>query len=534
MFKNDKYQTLTMQEDATARPIGLDRRNFIKGMFIAGAATAGVAALSGCTEKRADADMTSNVDNITWDEECEVLVVGSGYAASAAAYEAAKAGAQVKMIEKNGSMAGGNSAIADGDFAVCRSAGQIALGIEDSVEQYVNDMLVAGLNLNDVEKCRVLAEKSNETWEWTQNELGVEWEKNADGIVEPIPYGGHSVMRTLHPAKNGGGSIVSALRDKLGGLGVSVEKSRMLTALIKDANGRVIGAEVHDDAIDNDINTGKPKFIKASKAVVLGTGGYGNDLAWRMEHVPYLDETVDCTNQPGATSEALQAAMKIGAMAVHLDWIQLGPWCSPDEPGYGAGPSFIDANAGYSPSIDPQSGKRVVNELTDRKQYSEAILANGMPLLQIVDKRNIPDWASEFAQKAIDANITWEFDDFDAIAAHFNMPADAFKAEMARYNGFIANKSDADFNKTFPASAVPIEQPPFLVTRVWPKVHHTMGGLKTDIDGQVLGVDLKKIPGLYAAGEATGGVHGACRLGSCATAESLVFGRIAGQNAAAQ
>jgi flavocytochrome c len=467
---------------------------------------------------------------VSWDEETDVLIVGSGYAALAAACEAKAAGVEVKVIEKMPFL-GGNSSTADGDFAVCGSEGQEALGIKDSVEQYVTDMLTAGLNLNDVEKCRVLAERSNETWLWTRDDLGVEWQANADGIVEPIPYGGHSVLRTLHPVGLGG-SIVAALRAKLSSLGVEGETGRMLTALISDGSGRIVGAEVHDGAVDNDTGTGRAVNIRARRAVVLGTGGFGRDLAWRMQHVPYLDNSVDCTNQPGATSEALQAAMAAGGLAVHLDWIQLGPWCSPDEEGYGAGPSFIDSGAPYSPSIAPQTGRRIVNELTDRRQYSEAILANGQPLIQVGDKRNIPDWALGFYDKAIEAGITWEFDTLEAIAAHFEMPVDAFMAEVERYNGFVRDGADADFGKAIPKGALPIEQPPFFATRVWPKVHHTMGGIKTDTDGAVLGVDLKPIPGLYAAGEVTGGVHGACRLGSCATAESLVFGRIAGQSAA--
>ena len=114
-------------------------------------------------------------DEVAFDEECDVLVVGSGYSGLAAAYEAKAAGADVKVVEKL-AVVGGNSMVADGDFAVCGSAGQKAKGIEDSVEKYVHDMQVAGLFLNDVEKCRVIAEKSNETWEWTRDVLGTEWQ----------------------------------------------------------------------------------------------------------------------------------------------------------------------------------------------------------------------------------------------------------------------------------------------------------------------------------------------------------------------
>ena len=113
------------------------------------------------------------------------------------------------------------------------------------------------------------------------------------------------------------------------------------------------------------------------------------------------------------------------------------------------------------------------------------------------------------------------------------MPVDAFLAQMERYNEAVEAKDDEQFGKAIPEDAVAIDTAPFYATRLWPKVHHTMGGVKTDVDTRVLDVRLQPIEGLYAAGEVTGGVHGACRLGSCATADCLVNGRIAGQMAAA-
>ena len=265
----------------------------------------------------------------------------------------------------------------------------------------------------------------------------------------------------------------------------------------------------------------------------MASGGFGNDVVWRSKHDPRVGEDVDCTNQPGATSEALAAAMASGALPVHLDWIQLGPWCSPDEVGYGKGPSYIDANVAYCLTVDPQTGKRVVNELADRRVYSDAIVANGVPLIQIVDEQNIPAWNFEAnLQPAMDNGITWKMDSVEDIAAKFDIPLDALKAEIDRYNGFVEARNDEDFHKMIPEEAKPVSVPPYYVTRVWPKVHHTMGGLKTDTNAQVLDVSLNPIPGLYAAGEVTGGVHGACRLGSCATADCLINGRVAGQQAA--
>ena len=156
-------------------------------------------------------------------------------------------------------------------------------------------------------------------------------------------------------------------------------------------------------------------------------------------------------------------------------------------------------------------------------------------MIQIVDEQNIPKWNFDANLKpAIDAGITWKFNSLEEIAAEFKIPSDELQKTMDRYNEFVMNGEDEDFGKMLPQDAKPVSTPPYYVTRIWPKVHHTMGGIKTDANTQVIDVDLNPIPGLFAAGEATGGVHGACRLGSCATADCLVNGRTAGQQAAAQ
>ena len=209
----------------------ITRKNFLLGAGLAGLAAA-VAAPKGALA----------AEDVAWDEECDVLVIGSGYSGLAAAYEAKAAGADVKIIEKL-DIPGGNSMVADGDFAVCMSEGQKALGIEDSVEHFVHDMQVAGLFLNDVEKCSVIAEKSNETWEWTRDVLGVEWQTNDDGVVTPIAYGGHSILRTLHPVVGHGSAMVLPLIQKLSEMGLEIECGRMLVNLVKDESGRVVGAE---------------------------------------------------------------------------------------------------------------------------------------------------------------------------------------------------------------------------------------------------------------------------------------------------
>ena len=175
------------------------------------------------------------------------------------------------------------------------------------MDAFVSDMLIAGLYLNDEEKCRLIAEKSNETWEWSV-EMGCTWDKDGNGEPWLYPYGGHSILRTICQGVGGGSNVTGPLSEKLGEMGVNVETERMLVQLVQNDEGRVIGAVVRDGASGNDVESGKPVATHATKGVVLATGGFGRDLEFRLAQDPRLDETVDCTNQEGATAESLKAA----------------------------------------------------------------------------------------------------------------------------------------------------------------------------------------------------------------------------------
>ncbi len=403
-----------MEDMHTNASAGISRRTFISGSAIAG--TLAALGLAGCapktgTEKEMPATGASTSD-ISWDEECEVLVVGSGYSGLAAAIEAKNAGADVKIIEEMNRV-GGNSAFAAGDMAVCGSKVQAREGIEDSVDAFVSDMLIAGLYLNDEEKCRLIAEKSNETWEWSV-EMGCTWDKDENGEPWLYPYGGHSILCTICQGVGGGSNVTGPLSEKLGEMGVNVETERMLVQLVQNDEGRVIGAVVRDGASGNDVESGKPVAIHATKGVVLATGGFGRDLEFRLAQDPRLDETVDCTNQEGATAESLKAAVRAGAMAVHTDWIQLLPFMSPDEQGYGVAAFYTDGQASYAPTLCRATGRRVVNELTDRKRYADAILETGEPCVQITCKKAM---YGEGLENAMKAGITHEFNSLEEAAA---------------------------------------------------------------------------------------------------------------------
>lgn len=462
-----------------------------------------------------------------WDEAVDVLVVGSGFAGLAAAIEAADAGASVTVLEKMKSL-GGNSIISDGGIAAVGTPIQEREGITDSPELMFEDMLKAGRGLNHPDLARVVAESSNEVLQWTIDDLGVEYLDRVD------QFGGHSVPRCYTPLDVSGATIIKRQLAKARELGVDVRTQMYLESLLTDAQGNVCGVGVRDGYAYPKGGSGVPRRIKAEKAVILATGGFGSDVAFRAVQDPRLTKEVDTTNRRSGTAEALLEALRIGATPLHLSWIQLGPWASPDERGYGVGPGFADYIAFlYGIVVDPSTGQRFANELADRRTMADGILDVGQPCVGIADTKGVEQsgWSID---RCLRTGVVKQFDRLEDFASSYGLPLGAFEATIARYSGYVERGKDKEFGKPIVSDAEPLVHPPYYGIRLWPKVHHTMGGVQIDTKAQVIGLDRQPIAGLYAAGEVTGGVHGACRLGSCAVTDCLVFGRIAGRNAAAE
>ncbi len=455
----------------------------------------------------------------------DVVVIGSGFAGLAAAIEAAEAGASVVVLEKM-KAPGGNSIISDGGIAAAGTALQEKFGYEDSPELMYSDMMKAGLELNHPELAREVAERSNEVFQWSIDHLGVEYMDRVDH------FGGHSVHRCYTPAGRTGATIIHRQVEKLSELGVEIRLGVFLETFIQSPEGRVCGVRVRGGYNYKDPEAGTDMVINADKAVILATGGFGSDIAFRSAQNPRLTKEVDTTNKPFATAEVLSEAIKLGAASVHLSHIQLGPWTSPDEKGFGDGPVFADYIVFLCGIVvDPATGRRFVNELGDRKILSDALLAVGHPCVGIADSTAVESQGWDIS-RGLDKGVIKKFQSLKDLASAYDIPSSELQSTLERYNGFVKDKVDLEFGKPIMDDASPVNRPPFYGIRLWPKVHFTMGGVQINIKGQVLDLNQVPIGGLFAAGEVTGGVHGACRLGSCAITECLVFGRIAGQNAA--
>lgn len=459
----------------------------------------------------------------TLDVVADVLVVGSGFAGLTAALTARRLGATVHVIEKMKGL-GGNSVISDGVIAAAGTSFQKRQGIEDSPESMLRDMLRAGRGLSHEPLARAVAFGSAEAFEWLL-ELGVAFQDKVERS------GGHAASRGHVAGKHTGAAIIHPLLRHCREEGVAIATQTVLDAFITNQSGRVVGLDVREGHDYRDLDSGTPRRIGAARAVVLACGGFGADVAFRSVQDPRLDATVDTTNKPSALAQGLVAAMRLGAAPVQLSRIQLGPWGSPDEKGFGTGPGFASYAAfPYGLVVDPTTGKRFMNELGDRKARSDAILALGHPAVSIADEMAC-EVASYDPAKALRRGVVRRFESTAELGAAYDMPVDALEQTIDSFAAGVAKGEDAAFGKSILADAQP-PKPPFYAMRTWPKVHFTMGGLRSDAEARVLDCDGRIIPGLYAAGEVVGGTHGDSRLGSAAIAECIVFGRIAGRAAA--
>jgi flavocytochrome c len=464
------------------------------------------------------------------DEKVDVLVVGSGFAGLAAAIEAAEAGASVLVVEKNRST-GGNSRISDGGIAACGTKLQRKFGYEDSRELFFQDVMASGMGINHPKLVRIMVDHSAEAFEWSRDVLQVPYMDRID------IFGGHSVHRCYTAEKISGSTIIEKQLEYLKALGVEVRTATRFEGFLTGPDGMIQGALLAPSG-----STSSPASVAAvsedtcqvqvERGIVLAAGGYGADIPFRSAQDPRLDASIDTTNRASATAEVLRSLLRLGAMPVQLSSIQLGPWASPDEKGYGHGPMFSEYIVfQYGLIVDPATGKRFVNELADRKRLSDAILSRGKPCIGIADSQAVTSSGWDIST-ALRKGVVKQYETLHALADSYGMDGRVLKETMENFDKAIEAGSDRDFGKPIIREAKPLAHAPFYAIRLWPKVHHVGGGVGIDGEARVLDLEGRPVPGLYAAGEICGGIHGANRLGSCAITECFVFGRIAGRNGA--
>lgn len=441
-------------------------------------------------------------ENITTD----VVVVGGGGAGLSAAIAAKEKGANVVLVEKM-LMLGGNTNYATAGINAANTKLQKKLGIEDSAELFYNDTMKGGKNVNNPELVKKLTTDSANIIDWLT-------ERGAD-LSEVVFTGGQSAKRTHRPAGGQavGPVIVDALAETAEKDGIDVRTESEVTKLIKTGD-KVTGVEVK--------HKGETYNITA-KAVVMATGGFGANAKMVAEYKPSL-EGFGSTNSPAITGEGIKMVKAVGGDLVDMTEIQTHPTVVHKKTAM-----ITEAVRGEGAILVNREGKRFVSELETRDVVSKAELEQtGKSAFLVFDQevREKLGAINGYVRKG----FTVEGATVEELAGKIGVDAKGLVDTMAKYNGYVKAGEDKDFGKT----ALPRElvKAPFYAIEVSPAVHHTMGGVRINTNAEVLTADGKVIPGLFAAGEITGGVHGANRIGGNAVTDITVYGKTAGKNAA--
>ena len=382
-------------------------------------------------------------------------------------------------------------------------------GYFDSVELMELDTMVGGKGINDPALVETLCSNSADAIDWL-GEQGIT-------LHSVSSFGGASVKRIHRPVDAEGKTLsvgsymIPLLEENCQKAGVQMMLNTTATEILTDDNGAAVGIKATGAS-------GETITINA-KAVVLTTGGFGANLDMVVEYKPELKGFMT-TNAPGILGQGIKMAQAIGADTVDMDQIQIHPTVEANTAAL-----ITEGLRGDGAVLINAEGKRFIDEVGTRDVVSAAEIAQtGSYSWLVVDQAMVD--ASSVIQGYIKKGYTVTGETYEELGKAMGVDEAAFAETMNTWNGYVEAKNDPDFGRT--SFANPLNTAPYYAIKVTAGVHHTMGGLKINTNTEVLKADGSVIPGLFAAGEVTGGVHGANRLGGNAVADFTVFGRIAG------
>lgn len=451
----------------------------------------------------------------------DVIVIGGGGAGMAAAVQAHQDGASVILIEKM-SKVGGNTILAGGAMNAVDDGSETALANNDSVELHYTQTYEGGDKMGDPALVRTMVENAWSAVEWLKG-MGMKFQ---DGVFTVTGGLWPRAHKPSDPVGTGFFNTYNAYIDSHDNIKVILNTKA--TAIEMNAEGRV-------DTVIATGETGNTITLKANKGVVLATGGFGQNIELREKYNtiwPTLGENVPSTNHPGATGDAIPMLETLGANLVQMENIQLLPLGDPKS---GALSGNIEKDVERRIFINKE-GNRFVDEGGRRDVMTKALFEQTDNYMWIVlDAHCYPtgDELNNFNEspnELVAAGRAVKADTLEELAQKMGVPAENLIASVEEFNAHVASGEADEFGRTL--YSTPIDQAPYYAGPRVPTVHHTMGGVQINTDAQVIDTNGNVIPGLYAAGEVTGGIHGTNRLGGNALTDIAVFGRIAGKSAA--
>ena len=487
--------------------------------------------------------------------DADVVVVGAGGAGMTAAISAAADGLKVVVVESQ-AMVGGNSVRATGGMNAAKTPLQDkntfgeSAGVEktlaaaegyadnetitalaatvseqweaykanpegyfDSVELMELDTMIGGKGINNPELVKTLCSNTADSIVWLDS-VGA-------SLTSVGAFGGASVKRIHRPVNaegktlSVGAYIVPILEKNLQDAGVEIILNTTVDTILTDANGAACG-------VSGVANDGSKLTVNAD-AVILTTGGFGANLDMVVSYKPELAGFMT-TNAAGIQGQGIKMAEALGAATVDMNQIQIHPTVEANTAAL-----ITEGLRGDGAILVNAEGKRFFDEVSTRDKVSAAEIAQPGSYSYLIVDQAMAD-ASNVIQGYIKKGYTTQGETYEELAKALGMDEAAFAETMNNWNSCVEAKSDPEFGRT--SFANPLNTAPYYAIKVTAGVHHTMGGLKINPAAEVLTEDGSAIAGLFAAGEVTGGVHGANRLGGNAVADFVVFGRIAAQSAA--
>lgn len=463
----------------------------------------------------------TNVAGETVEYTTDVVVIGGGGAGLAAAVSAHENGAKVIVAEKMPRL-GGNTILAGSAFNAVDPGRQEKQGIEDSLDLHFTQTYEGGDKVGNTELIRTFVEGAYPAIEWLEG-LGLEFADEVFTVAGGLWSRGHKTTKPL------GTGYISTYENYINENQDDMEillDTEITELIVKD--NKVVG--VKGKGLNGEV------IINANNGVIIASGGFGANVELRDEYNKNWPSLTNygTTNHPGATGDGLVMAEAVGANFVGLEHIQLLPLGDPVTGSLSGNP-----NKGVTSSIYiNKDGNRFVDEGARRDVMTRALMEQEDALMWLVlDSKSYPtgDTLNNFGEtidELIEQGRAFKGDTIEELAEKIGVDAENLTKSLDEFNRAVENGGPDAFGRTLFDKT--IDTAPFYAGARVPTVHHTMGGIEINTSAQVLDVNGNIISGLYAAGEVTGGIHGSNRLGGNALAEIAVFGRIAGQSAAAK
>lgn len=458
--------------------------------------------------------------------DTEVCVVGGGGAGLAAAIAAVQEGAQVLVLEKCG-ITGGSTNVSEGALNAVDPERQVPQGIEDSIPTFFETTMKGGHNTNNPELVHYLTDHALESVHWLES-LGVEFQDECGSATGSLGQRSHY---TVTPSGNSYIRVFQQFIDDNPDA-ITLLNDMQVKELITDEAGAVVGVKALYD--------GEQEVTVNCKAVIIATGGFGGNVEYRQSvntgvwKEVTLDDSIGCTNiKPCAQGEGLALAEGAGAELICLSDIQLHPCGTP-----GTGLMEDIRTSGRNRIFVNTDGNRFVNEGAERDVLCKNIFAQpGGTYWIVVNTLRYPDPDEPDSNGSTINNMLAlghivTGDSVEELAEAMGVDATNLQASIDAYNAVVEGGTDEFGFVADNTADAEMTEGPWYACRKVPTVHHTMGGIRVNVESEACDAEGNPIPGLYAAGECTGGIHGENRLGGNAIADCMTFGRNAGTNAA--